>query len=80
MANFGQQKDLSNINFHTKVKLLNEFLTNIFMNFVSNKLMTADDTDPLWVTEKNKKLLKDKRKLNKQYVKNGKMKGDYEKV
>ena len=80
MANFGQQKDLSNINFHTKVKLLNEFLTNIFMNFVSNKLMTADDTDPLQVTEKNKKLLKDKRKLNKQYVKNGKMKGDYEKV
>ena len=50
------------------------------MNFVSNKLMTADDTDPLWVTEKNKKLLKDKRKLNKQYVKNDKMKGDYEKV
>ena len=50
------------------------------MNFVPNKLITVDDTEPLWVTGKNKKLLKDKRKLYKQYIKNGRMKGDYEKV
>ena len=50
------------------------------MNFVPNKLITVDDTDPLWVAEKIKKLLKDSRKLYKQYIKNGSMKGDYEKV
>ena len=55
-------------------------MTNIFTNFVSNKLITADDRDPPWVTENIKKLLKDKSKLYKQYIKNGrKGGGDYEK-
>ena len=35
--------------------------------------------DPPWVTENIKKLLKDKSKLYKQYIKNGRKGGDYEK-
>ena len=47
-------------NVNTQVKLFNEILTNIFTNFVPNKLITVDDRDPPWVTENIKKLLKDK--------------------
>ena len=46
------------------------------MNFVSNKLITVDERDPPWVTEKIKKLLKDKSKLYKLYIKNGRKIGE----
>ena len=49
------------------------------MNFVPNKLITVDDRDTPWVTEKMKKLLIDKSKLHKQYIKNGRKIGIYEK-
>ena len=49
------------------------------MNFVPNKLITVDDRDPPWVTEKIKKLLIDKSKLYKLYIKNGRKIGVYEK-
>ena len=55
-------------------------MTNIFTNFVPNKLIIVDDRDPPWVTENIKKLLKDISKLYKQYVKNGRKEGDYEKI
>ena len=54
------KKAFSNVNVHAQVKLFNETLSNIFMNFVRNKLITVDDRDPAWVTEKIKKLLIDK--------------------
>ena len=66
----------SNINVHTQLKLFNEILTNSFTNFVPNKLITVDDRDPPWVTENIKKLLKDKSKLYKEYIKNGRKEGD----
>ena len=50
------------------------------MNFVPNKLITVDDRDTPWVTEKIKKLLIDKSKLHKQYIKNGRKIGIYEKL
>ena len=52
---FDWEKAFSNVNVHAQVKLFNEFLSNIFMNFVPNKLISVDDTDPPWVTEKKKK-------------------------
>ena len=52
---FDWEKAFSNVNVHTQVKLFNETLSNIFMNFVPNKLITVDERDPPWVTEKNKK-------------------------
>ena len=61
------------------MKLFNETLFHIFMNFVPNKLITVDDRDTPWVTEKMKKLLIDKSKLHKQYIKNGRKIGIYEK-
>ena len=50
------------------------------MNFVPNKLITIDERDPPWVTEKIKKLLKDKIKLYKLYIKNSRKIGVYEKL
>ena len=80
IANFDWEKALSNINVHTQVKLFNETLTNIFMNFAPNKLITVDDKDPPWVTENIKKLLKDKSKLYTQYIKIRRKEEDYEKI
>ena len=50
------------------------------MNFVPNKLITVDDRDPPRMTEKIKKLLKDKSKLYKLYIKSGRKIGVYEKL
>ena len=50
------------------------------MNFVPNKLITVDERDPPWVTLKIKKLLKDKCKLYKLYIQNGRKIGVYEKL
>ena len=44
------------------MKLFNETLSNRFMKLVPNKLITVDDRDPPWLTEKIKRLLKGKSK------------------
>ena len=74
------EKAFSHVNVHTQVKLFNETLSSIFTNFVLNKLVTVGDRDPPWVTEKIKELLKDKSKLHKLYIKNGRKIGAYEKL
>ena len=43
---FHWEKASSNVNVHTQVKLFNETLSNIFMNFVPNKLIIVDDRNP----------------------------------
>ena len=48
-VNFDSKKFFLNINVHTKVKLFNEILNNIFTRFVPNKLITVDDRNPPWV-------------------------------
>ena len=62
------------------MKLFNETLSNIFINFVPNKLITVDNRNPPWVTERIKKLLIDKSILYKLYIINGKKIGVYEKL
>ena len=56
IASFNWEKAFSNINVCTQNKLLIETLTNIFKNFVLNKLITVDNKDPPWVTKNIKKL------------------------
>ena len=43
---FHWEKASSNVNVHTQVKLFNETLSNIFINFFPNKLIIVDDRDP----------------------------------
>ena len=74
-------KSFSNVNIHAQVKLFDETLSNIFMNCVPNKLITVDDRDPPWMTEKIKKLLIDKSKYYTNYAsKNGRKIGVYEEL
>ena len=77
---FDWEKAFSNVNVHVQVKLFNKTLSNIFMNFVPNKLVTVDYRDSPWVSGKIKKLLIDKSKLYKLYIKNGRKIGVYEKL
>ena len=56
-------------NVHQQVNILNETIINIFSNFqnfciFANKLVTFDDKDPPWMTEK----LKEKKKVETQNV------------
>ena len=50
---FDWEKAFANLNVHAQVKWFHETLSNIFMNFVPNKLITADDSYPPWVTKEN---------------------------
>ena len=75
---FDWEEAFSKVNVHAQVKLFNETLSNIFMNLVPNKLISVDDTDPPWVTEKIKKILIRKSKLYKLYIKNCRKIGVYE--
>ena len=36
---------------HHQVRTLNDIVINVFLNFVSNKIVTFDDRDPPWMTE-----------------------------
>ena len=44
-------------NIHQQVNLFNKAI-NIFSNFIPNKLVTFDDKDPPWMTEKLKEKIK----------------------
>ena len=50
------------------------------MTFIPNKLITVDDRDPPWVTEKIKKLLIDKSRSYKLHIKNSRKIEAYEKL
>ena len=41
-------------NVNQQVKIFNKTIINIFSNFVPNKLVTFNDSDPPWLTEKIK--------------------------
>ena len=47
------------------------------LNYVSNKFITVDDKDPVWMNEIIKSNVKAKNQLYKQYVKNGRLESDF---
>ena len=64
-------------NVHQQVNIFNKTIINIFSNFIPNKLVTFDDKDPPWMTEKLKEKIKWKHKVYRDYLKNGKTEADY---
>ena len=64
-------------NVHQQVNIFNKTIINIFSNFIPNKLVTFDDKDPPWMTEKVKEKIKWKHKVYRDYLKNCKTKADY---
>ena len=64
------------INVHQQVNIFNKTITNIFSNFIPNKLVNFDDKDPPWMTEKLKEKIKWKHKVYRDYLKNRKTEAD----
>ena len=56
-------------NVHQQVNIFNKTIINIFSNFIPNKLVTFDDKDPPWMTEKLKEKIKWKHKVYRDYLK-----------
>ena len=54
-----------------KVSLLTETLTNIFSNFVPNKVISIRHKDAVWMTAEVKRILLEQGKVYRRYVKNG---------
>ena len=54
-----------------KVNILNEFLLNVFHNFIPNKKMKFHYKDPPWMTEIVKSKLRERSNLVKRYYENG---------
>ena len=68
---------LDNKNVDSQVLILNDIILNIFRNFVSNKYVTFDDKDPVWMNENIKSKIKAKNKLYQVYVKRGRLETDF---
>ena len=58
-------------NVHQQVNIFNKTVINIFSNFIPNKLVTFDDKDPPWKTQKLKEKITWKHKVYRDYLKNG---------
>ena len=58
-----------NKNIDERVILFNRTISNIFHNFIQNKIILCDDRDPPWMNKRIKYLIKKKKKL---YFKNKK--------
>ena len=50
-------------NVHQQVHIFNKTIINIFSNLIPNKLVTFNDKDPPWMTEKLKEKIKWKQKF-----------------
>ena len=66
-------KAISNFNwtraFENLSELLNETLLHIFRNYIPNKKIKCDYRQPPWMTDNNKKFLKERSKLTKIFYK-----------
>ena len=45
----------SHKNVHEKFVIFNQTLINIFLNYITSKLIAADDKDPLWMNDNGTK-------------------------
>ena len=69
-----------NKNVHEKVRIFNKTLMNVFSNLTSNKLVTFNDKDPLWMTSNLRDKINWKNSIYKDYLKNGKINYHYIKL
>ena len=68
---------LDNKNVNSQGLLLNVIVLNIFRNFVSNKYITCDDKDSIWMNENIKSKIKAKNKPCQVFVKKGWQENDF---
>ena len=61
-----------------QAKILNDTITNVFSNFVPNKILTFDDRDPPWMNELIKSKIQWKNGIYKNYQNSSKSFADLE--
>ena len=69
--NFDWEKAFGNLFVDRKVDLLNETLLNIFRNYIPNKKLKLNYSQPPWMYDNIKRCLKERSKLTKVFYKNG---------
>ena len=69
---FFDSKDIN-----SQVTALNETILNVFCNYVTNKYITIDDKDHVWMHKIIKSKIKTKNVLFKQYIQNGRLGSDF---
>ena len=80
IINFNWEKAFENLSVNSKVELMNEILMNIFRNYIPNKKIKCDYSQPPWMNGNIKKSLKERSKLTKMFYKNGQKSTDKDKV
>ena len=68
------------INVNKQVELFNNYIMNIFYNFIPNETISINDNDPPWITEIIRMKIAHKNYLYKNYLRNGKTVPDFLKV
>ena len=68
---------LDHKNVDSQVLILNDIKLNIFRNLVSNKYVTSDEKDPMWMNENIKSKIKAKNKLYQEHVQKGRQETDF---
>ena len=69
-----------NLNIHQQVELFNNYLMNIFQNYIPNEIITINDKDPPWINNKIRNKILHKNELYRKYQRNGKSLVDLEYV
>ena len=60
------------------IKFLTECVLNVFYNFVPNKVITIRSKDTLWLTPQIKRMVLEKAKIYRRYVKHGRSIANYQ--
>ena len=78
--NFDWEKAFSNVSIHGQVEILNNTILNIFSNYIPNKIITINDSDPPWMTDNIKSRIKLKNTIFYSYIRCGRKQEDYLKL
>ena len=74
---FNWQKSSRNININRQARLFNKTVINIFNNYITNKYVTFNDKDLLWLNDRVRLLIKRKNAIFQKYLKYGKTNANY---
>ena len=68
------------INVNKQVELINNYILNIFHNFIRNEIISISESDPPWITDNIRKKISHKNNLYRNYIRHGKRAIDLPKV
>ena len=74
---FNWQKSSRNININRQARLFNKTVINIFNNHITNKYVTFNGKDLLWLNDRVRLLIKRKNAIFQKYLKYGKTNANY---